>query len=72
VKDILYSEEKTASPFLGRNALYITAEAPNELPQTIKGAFGAVGLLQEVPLTKNGESEVIRIYQCETYRGLSL
>ncbi len=72
VKDILYSEEKTVSPFLGRNALYITSEAPNELPQTIKGAFDAVALLQEVALKKNGESKVVRIYQCEGYRGLSL
>jgi hypothetical protein len=72
IKDMLYTEEKVVSPFLGRNALYITTEAQNELPQTITGAFGAVGLLKELPLIKNGQTEIIRIYQCEGYRSLSL
>ena len=70
-KDINYTEE-FVSPFLGRNALYITTEAPSELPQTITGAFGAVGLLKEMPLIRKGRSEVIRIYQCEGYRTLAL
>ena len=72
VKDILYTEEKTVSPFLGRNAFYITTELPGDLPQTITGAFGAVGLLQEVPLSWNGNPVMVRIYQCEQYRSLSL
>jgi hypothetical protein len=72
VVDALYTEEKSASPFLGRNALYITTETREELPQTITGAFGAVGLLKEVPLTWNGRPVTIRIYQCEDYHTLSL
>ena len=72
VKDMGYTEEKVVSPFLGRNALYITTEAQNELPQTITGAFGAVALLKEVPLIENGQAEIIRVYQCEAYRSLSL
>ena len=72
VKDILYTEEKTVSPFLGRNALYITTEAPNELPQTITGAFNAVVLLEEVTLLKNGKPVTVRIYQCDGYRALAL
>ena len=72
VKDPLYTEEKSVSPFLGRNALYITTESKEELPQTITGAFGAVGLLKEVPVTWNGQTVTIRIYQCENYRTLSL
>ena len=71
-KDILYSEEKSVSPFLGRNALYITTEAPNEIPQIIKGAFNSVGLLKEMFLVKHGKNQIIRIYQCEGYRSLSL
>jgi hypothetical protein len=71
-KDNLYTEEKSASPFLGRNALYITTESKAELPQTVTGAFGAVALLQELPLTRNGKVETVRIYQCEGYRPLSL
>jgi hypothetical protein len=70
--DDLYTEEKSASPFLGRNALYITTETKEELPQTITGAFGAVGLLKEQPIEVNGRTVVIRIYQCEEYRTLSL
>jgi len=72
IKDALYTEEKSTSPFLGRNALYITTETPAELPQTIKGAFAAVGLLKEMELTWNGRPVIIRIYQCEDYRTLSL
>ena len=72
VKDNLYTEEKSASPFLGRNALYITTETKEELPQTITGAFGAVGLLKELPIEINGRPQVIRIYQCEDYRSLAL
>jgi len=70
--DNLYTEEKSASPFLGRNALYITTETREEIPQTITGAFGAVGLLKEQPIVVNGRTQTIRIYQCEDYRTLSL
>lgn len=72
VADNLYTEEKSASPFLGRNALYVTTEASGELPQTITGAFGAVALLKELPMTRNGKVETVRIYQCEAYHPLSL
>lgn len=72
IKDPLYTEEKSTSPFLGRNALYITTESSSQLPQTIKGAFAAVGLLKEIALTWNGRPVTIRIYQCEDYRTLSL
>jgi hypothetical protein len=72
VKDLLYSEENTVSPFLGRNALYITTETREEIPQTITGAFNAVGLLKEMSIIKNGQPEVVRIYQCEGYKSLSL
>ena len=72
VKDNLYTEEKSVSPFLGRNALFISKESKEELPQTITGAFNAVALLKEVPITINGKQVMIRIYQCEGYRTLSL
>ncbi len=72
VKDIFYTEEKWVSPFLGRNAFYITTEAPSELPQTITGAFEAVGLLKEQSLLWNGHPVMMRIYQCEHYRSLAL
>jgi len=72
VKDNLYTEEKLVSPFLGRNAFYITTESKEELPQTITGAFNAVALLKEVPISMNGKQQMIRIYQCEGYKTLSL
>ena len=72
VIDPLYTEEKSMSPFLGCNALYITTESGEELPQTITGAFGAVGLLQEMTLWMDGRATSIRIYQCEGYHSLSL
>ena len=72
IEDTLYTEEKSASPFVSRNALYITTETKEELPQTITGAFGAVGLLKEVPVSWNGRTMTIRIYQCEDYRTLAL
>lgn len=71
-QDNLYTEEKSASPFLGRNALYITTETREELPQTITGSFSAVALLKEQPIMIDGRSVLIRIYQCEDYRTLSL
>ena len=72
VRDPLYTEEKSVSPFMGRNALYITTESKKELPQTITGAFSAVALLKEVPITWNGHPMTVKIYQCEDYRSLSL
>ena len=71
-KDPFYTEEKFASPFLGRNALYITSESKEDLPQTITGAFGLVELLKEVPLNWNGRQVVVKIYLCEEYRSLAL
>ena len=72
VNDPLYTEEKAVSPFLGRNAIYVTTELQDELPQTITGAFQAVGLLQDVPLESNGRLLTLHIYQCEHYRALPL
>lgn len=72
VKDPLYTEEKSASPFLGRNALYVTMEPPDGLPQTITGAFHAVGLLREMPMDWKGKRTNLRIYQCEDYSALAL
>jgi hypothetical protein len=70
--DRLYTQEKSTSPFLGRNALYLSAESREELPQTITGSFDAVALLKEVPIRRGGRSETLRIYQCESYHPLAL
>ena len=72
IQDSLYTEEKWTSPFLGRNALYITTESREELPQTLTGAFDSVGLLREFTIRRNGRPVTARVYQCENYRTLSL
>jgi hypothetical protein len=72
IQDSLYTEEKWTSPFLGRNALYITTESREELPQALTGAFGSVGLLREFAIRRNGRPVTARVYQCENYRTLSL
>lgn len=70
--DRLYTQEKSASPFLGRSALYLSSESREELPQTITGSFDAVALLKEVPIRRGGRTETLRIYQCESYHPLAL
>lgn len=72
VTDQLYTQEKSTSPFVGRNALYLTSETREELPQTITGSFDAVALLKEVPIRRGGRTEVLRVYQCESYHPLAL
>ena len=70
--DQLYTQEKSASPFLGRNALYLTTESREALPQTITGSFDAIALLKEVPIQRGRKTETVRIYQCESYHPLAL
>ena len=70
--DQLYTQEKSTSPFLGRNALYLTTESREDLPQTVTGSFDAIALLKEVPIQRGGKTETVRIYQCESYHPLAL
>jgi len=71
--DPLYTEEKAVSPFLGRDAFYITTEKLEEIPQTITGAFAAViPLSVTFTLTNNGRPEQLNLYLCQNYQMLSL
>lgn len=63
--DPVYTEEKGTNPNLGRAALYIGYEAPDDLPQTIKAGFEKVSALEKIEVT-DGES--LYLYLCENYQ----
>ena len=72
VVDPLYTEEQVTSPFLDHDALYITPENLEEMPQTIHGAFTSVEPLGEATLDNDGKAEHLFIYHCKKYQMLSL
>ena len=72
VVDPLYTEETKISPFLGHDALYITTESFEDLPETISGAFSSVLPVTEVILQRGNQSEHLHIYECKNYQMLSL
>ena len=69
--DVLFTEAQAENPFTGRNALYVTREPPDLLPQSITAAFASVSLLEQVP---RGEpaAESLYIYLCLDYQTLPL
>ncbi len=69
--DPLYTEEQVTSPFLEHDALYITPENLEELPQAIHGAFADVEPLGEATLDNDGRAEHLFIYRCKKYQMLS-
>ena len=72
VVDPLYTEEKTTSPFLGRNALYLTEESAQYLPETISRAFGKITPVSHVPLETDHQKKLLTIYLCENYQMMTL
>ena len=64
-----FTEQAGGNPFLGRSALYITTQAPDDLPQAITAAFAAHRLLAEIT-TPSGQ--ILRIFLCEDYQTLPL
>ncbi len=56
---------------MGRSALYVSAEAPDELPQTIKAAFATVTPLEQIP-QPGRPLRPLYIYLCENYQTLPL
>lgn len=67
----VYTEEKGENPFIGRSALYISEEAPDDLPQTIKGGFAEVTVLEKIP-AQAGRAEPLYIYLCRDYQTVPL
>lgn len=72
IVDPLYTEETKTSPFLGRNAFYVTTESSEELPETISGAFATVVPIGEGTLQRGKRPEHLIIYTCKNYQMLSL
>ena len=64
-----FTEQDGANPFVGRSALYITPQMPDQLPQAVTAAFAAHRLLAEIT-TPSGE--VLRVYLCQNYETLPL
>jgi hypothetical protein len=64
-----FTEQAGANPFLWRSALYVTPQAPDQLPQAITAAFAAHRLLAEIT-TPAGQT--LRVYLCSEYETLPL
>jgi hypothetical protein len=64
-----FTEQDGANPFIGRSALYVTSQMPDQLPQAVTAAFAAHRLVAEIT-TPSGE--VLRVYLCQNYETLPL
>jgi 4-amino-4-deoxy-L-arabinose transferase-like glycosyltransferase len=62
-------EGNTTNPYLGRSALYVTPENPDDLPQTITAAFEKHQLFGT--LTFPG-GRTLHLYLCENYQTMPL
>jgi hypothetical protein len=67
--DEYFQELKAVNPYLGHSALYLTDEAPEDLPQTITSAFGRVTPYATLTLRGNRK---LRVYLCEDYQTMPL
>lgn len=65
----VFTEQKGANPFLGRSALYVTTQEPDDLPQAITAAFSNHHLLAEIT-TPSGA--ILRVFLCQDYQTLPL
>lgn len=64
-----FTEQDGANPFIGRSALYITTQHPDDLPQAITASFTAVQLLEEITTT---DGHVLRVFLCSDYQTMPL
>jgi hypothetical protein len=64
-----FTEQQGANPFIGRNALYITTQQTDELPQAITAAFKTVQLLEEAT-TPAGP--ILRVFLCSDYQTMPM
>lgn len=62
-------EGNTTNPYLGRSALYVTPEVPDDLPQTITAAFEKHRLFGTLTLPGG---RILRLYLCENYQTMPL
>ena len=64
-----FTEQDGANPFVGRNALYITTENPDGLPQTITAAFVSHEILGSI---RSPGGQIFNLYLCRDYQTLPL
>ena len=64
-----FTEQEGANPFVGRSALYITTQAPGDLPQAITAAFAGVQLLGGITAP---DGRILRAYLCSDYQTMPL
>jgi hypothetical protein len=67
--DELFEEMRAVNPYLGRSALYVTQETPDDLPQTIRSAFESV---QQVAAIRSIGATTLHVYFCRNYLTLPL
>lgn len=63
-----FTEQAGGNPFLGRSALYITRQTPEDLPQAITAAFASHRLLATI----SAPGGTLYIFLCENYQTLPL
>ena len=64
-----FTEQQGANPFMGRSALYVTTQRPEELPQSVSAAFSGVQLLGEID---SPDGHILRVYLCSDYQTMPL
>lgn len=64
-----FTEQDGVNPFLGRSALYVTTQAPDQLPQSITAAFASWRPLAEIT---SPSGQILRVYLCSDYQTLPL
>lgn len=68
VTDQYFTEQKGVNPYLGRSALYLGTEAPDELPRSIQDGFAEVVVLEKIRIkSDNGGSSAWFLYLCKNY-----
>lgn len=63
-----FTEQHGVNPYIGRSALYLSTEAPDALPQTLRGGFSRVIPLEEI----STHAGVWYLYLCEDYQSAPL
>lgn len=66
IPEDIFTEQQGWNPYLGRDALYITTEPPDELPQTINRGFSSLRLVEKITDLKTNTTYYI--YLCSDYR----
>lgn len=64
-----FTEQEGFNAFVGRSAVYVSTQVPDDLPQAITAAFANVRLLAEVLVPG---APVYRLYLCSDYQTLPL